>query len=291
MSDITNKLIPIDFHCHSTNSDGALSVKEVLDLAKANGGKYISLTDHDTVDGVAEARSYANEIGLNFFGGVEISVTWTGNTLIHVLGLNVDENNQELVNNLNLMRNTRIERGRRIASNLAKVGIYNAFEGAMKYCNNEKALSRTHFNKFLVANGHAKPGKAFDKYLAPGRPGYVAQQWASLEDAVKWITNSGGIAVIAHPSRYKFTRTKLLRLIEEFKQYGGRGIEVISSSHSKDDAMNIAHIAKVTGLLSSMGSDFHSIDANFKKILVGVNYPLPDICDPVYKEFGINLNS
>lgn len=288
MSEIPNNYIPIDFHCHSTNSDGALSVREVLDLAKANGGKHIALTDHDTVDGVAEARAYANHIGLNFIGGVEISVTWTGNALIHIVGLNINENNQELVNNLNELRNFRIERGRKIASNLAKIGIHNAFEGAMAYCDKEKALSRTHFNKFLVANGHAKPGKAFDKYLAPGKPGYVAQQWASLEDTVKWITSSGGIAVIAHPCRYKFTRTKLLRLIEEFKQYGGRGIEVISSSHSKDDAMNIAHIAKLTGLLSSIGSDFHSIDSNFKKILVGVNPPLPDICQPVYTEFGIN---
>jgi predicted metal-dependent phosphoesterase TrpH len=291
MSDIQAHFIPIDFHCHSVNSDGAFPVKQVLDMAKANGGKYLALTDHDTVDGVHEARQYANQIGLNFFGGVEISVTWTGNTLIHILGLNIDENNEELVTNLDKMRNSRIERGRKIAHNLAKIGIYNSFEGAMKYCNNEKALSRTHFNQFLVANGHAKPGKAFDKYLAPGRPGYVAQQWASLEDALKWINNSGGIAVIAHPCRYKFTRTKLLRLIDEFKHFGGRGIEVISSSHSKDDALYTAHIAKVSGLLSSMGSDFHSLEANYKKILVGVNPPLPDICQPIYTEFGINLGT
>ena len=289
MLNIPTHFIPIDFHCHSNNSDGALPVKEVLNLAKSNGGKHIALTDHDTVDGVAEARAYANEIGLNFIGGVEISVTWTGNTLIHILGLNVDETNKELVNNLEIMRNSRIDRGRRIASNLAKIGIPNAFEGAMAYCENEKALSRTHFNKFLTVNGYAKPGKAFDKYLAPGKPGYVAQQWASLEDAIRWITNSGGIAVIAHPSRYKFTRTKLLRLIDEFKQYGGLGIEVVSSSHSRDDIMNIAHIAKLTGLLSSIGSDFHNIEANFKRILVGVNPPLPETCQPIYTEFGITL--
>ena len=187
------------------------------------------------------------------------------------------------------MRNSRVERGRKIANNLAKIGIPNAFEGALAYCDNEKSLSRTHFNKFLVANGHAKPGKAFDKYLAPGRPGYVAQQWATLEDAVKWITNSGGIAVIAHPCRYKFTRTKLLRLINEFKEYGGLGIEVVSSSHSKDEAINMAYIAKQTELFSSVGSDFHSVDGSFKKILVGINPPLPEICKPIYTEFGIKI--
>lgn len=282
--------IPIDLHCHSINSDGALPVRELLDMAKINGGKYIALTDHDTVDGVFEAREYSKQIGLNLIGGVEISVTWTGNSLVHILGLNIDENNEELVTNLNSMRNSRITRGKKIAANLAKIGIPDAFEGAMEYCNDEKALSRTHFNKFLTAKGYAKPGKAFDKFLAPGKPGYVAQKWASLEDAVKWIVNSGGIAAIAHPCRYRFTRTKLLRLIEEFKHFGGRGIEVISSSHSNDDVITTANIAHSTGLLSSIGSDFHSLDANFRKILVGVNPPLPVICNPIYAELGIQLD-
>ena len=287
---IPENFIPIDFHCHSVNSDGTFPVTQVLDMAKKNGGKYLALTDHDTVAGVAEARAYAAQIGINLIGGVEISVTWTGNTLIHILGLNIDETNPELISNLDKMRGSRVERGHRIAANLAKVGIPDAFAGAMEYCADEKALSRTHFNKFLVDKGYAKPGKAFDKFLAPGKPGYVAQKWASLEDTVNWITSSGGIAVIAHPCRYKFTRTKLLRLIEEFKHWGGRGIEVISSSHSVDDVFSTAQIAKTTGLLSSIGSDFHSIDGSFRRILVGVNPPLPESCQPIYTEFGINLN-
>lgn len=284
-----HKLIPVDFHCHSINSDGAFPVKDVLDMAKANGGQYIALTDHDTVDGVAEARAYAKEIGLTFFGGVEISVTWDGNSLVHILGLNVDENNQALKENLYNLRSSRVERGRKIAEKLARAGIHGAFEGAMSYCADEKSLSRTHFNRFLVDKGYAKAGKAFDKYLAPGKPGYVSQKWASLEDAVKWIVDSGGIAVIAHPCRYKFTRTKLLRLIEQFKQFGGRGIEVISSSHSVDDAFSIAKIAEISNLLASVGSDFHSIAGSFKKISVGINPPLPKNCQPIYPEFGISL--
>lgn len=281
-------MLPVDFHCHSTYSDGSYTVREVLDMALANGGKYIALTDHDTVDGIKEARDYARNIGLTFFAGVEISVTWESNNLIHIIGLNIDETNHDLVDNLNKLRSSRYLRGQKIADNLAKIGIAGALEGAMKYCSNIEALSRTHFSRFLVDSGYAKEGKAFEKYLAPGKAGYVAQVWASLEDAVKWITNSGGIAIIAHPCRYKFTQTKLLRLINDFKQYGGTGIEVISSSHSKEDASNISTLAYNCGLLCSLGSDFHTLET-FRTIKVGINYPLPQKqCIPVYTKLGIS---
>ncbi|MCC2625967.1 MAG: phosphatase [Burkholderiales bacterium] len=282
-----NFMLPVDFHCHSTYSDGSYSIEEVLNMAKANGGKYIAITDHDTVNGVAKAREYAKSIGLNFFGGVEISVTWEKNNLVHIVGLNIDENNKILVDNLNNLRSNRFKRGEKIAEKLEKAGIPNALEGAMKYCNSTEALSRTHFMRFLVDSGYAKASNAFDKYLAPGKVAYVPQTWASLEDAIKWITDSGGIAIIAHPSRYKFTRTKLLRLIDDFKQCGGRGIEVISSSHSKEDANNIAIIANNHDLLCSMGSDFHTIET-FRTIKVGINHPLPnEQCKPIYTELGI----
>lgn len=271
-------LITVDLHCHSTYSDGALSVHEVLNLAKLNGGQYLALTDHDTVDGIVEAKQYAQAISLHLIPGVEISVTWSNNILIHIIGLNIDETNPELLNGLNQLRGQRESRGRAIAEKLEKIGIKDAYAGAMQYCNNPMALSRTHFGRFLVDNGYAKAGKAFDKYLAQGKPGYVKQQWATLGDAVSWITHSGGIAVIAHPARYKLTRTKLLNLITEFKECGGRGIEVVSSSHSKEDAISIGKIAKDTGLLASMGSDFHNTTPGYAKLSVGINHQLPIIC-------------
>lgn len=275
--------IPIDLHCHSTHSDGAHKVSEVLDFAHANGAKYLALTDHDTVEGVKEAKLYAKQIGLNIISGVEISVTWANNTLVHILGLNVDEDNHNLVSNLEQLRMERYHRGEKMAERLARIGIHGALEGAMKYCDNKMALSRTHFSRFLVDNGYARDGKAFDKFLAPGKPAYVAQQWASLEDAVSWITNSGGIAVIAHPGRYKFTRTKLLRLIDEFKEYGGQGIEVVSSSHTLDDAFYIANLAKYSNLYGSVGSDFHRFDEGYRRISVGMNHPIPNkICEPIF---------
>lgn len=288
-NNLTQKFVPVDLHCHSIYSDGAFSVKDLLDLAKANGGKYIALTDHDTLSGIAEARVYANELGLNFIVGVEISVTWNSN-LVHIIGLNVDENDTAFVRHLQDLQNGRINRGEKIAAKLAKLKIHGAFEGAMKYCSNPIALSRTHFIRFLSDNGYASTtSKAFDKYLAPGKPAYVAHEWASLENAINWITSSGGIAVIAHPCRYKFTRTKLLKLIADFKLYGGIGIEVVSSSHSLDDALSMAHIAKECGLLASIGSDFHNTTNNFSKAHVGINHPLPENCTPIYAEIGITL--
>lgn len=279
--------IPVDLHCHSNNSDGVFSVTDLLDMVKNNGGKYIALTDHDTVIGVAEARKHAKQIGLHLIGGVEISVTWRNNILIHIIGLNVDETNAALVNRLNELRKLRLARGEAIAAGLAKVHIPNALEGAMRYCDNPNSLSRTHFARFLVAEGYAKKGKVFDKYMVAGRPGYVNQTWATLEEAVSLIVGSGGVAVIAHPCRYKLTRMKLLELIADFKQYGGSGIEVISSSHSPDDVKRIAAIAACQGLLCSIGTDFHNVGENFQKINVGLNPPLPANCMPIFEKIGI----
>ena len=284
----TPSLIPVDLHCHSTHSDGSLTIQEVLELSKSNSGLYQALTDHDTVSGISEARKIANDLGLNLIPGVEISVTWHANTLIHIVGLGVDENNQQLVTELAKLRNSRIERGKRMGANLAKIGIHGAFEGALSLCNHPEALSRTHFSKWLVEKGFAKPGKAFEKYLAPGRPGYTPQTWASLEDAVKWIKESGGIAIIAHPARYKFTRTKLLKLIDEFKSYGGMGIEVISSSHSIQDEVNIAAICRQTDLLASVGSDFHQQES-YRIIRPGLNKALPDDLASVFPLLNITI--
>ncbi|MDD3267072.1 MAG: PHP domain-containing protein [Burkholderiales bacterium] len=279
-------LIPVDLHSHTTNSDGSLSVTELLTKAKENGGKYLALTDHDTVNGIKEAREVAKTLDLQLIAGVEISVTWNRGDLVHIVGLNVDENNQTLVEELNKLRASRIERGRKIAANLAKVGIHGAFEGAMSYCKNPEALSRTHFNQWLVDNDYAKASNAFSKYLAPGKPGYAAQTWTSLENAVTWIKNSGGIAVIAHPARYNFTRTKLIRLIEEFKGFGGRGLEVVSSSHSQLDEIEMAKLCQQFGLLASVGSDFHKSET-YRKIYVGTNKMPPQDTPTIFSELGI----
>lgn len=283
-----HQYLPIDFHCHSTYSDGYYNVATVLQKVKDNGGKYIALTDHDTTKGITEARQVAKKLDLEFVAGVEISVTWN-NSLVHILGLGVDENNAELNQVLQEMRSNRILRGQKISANLEKIGIYGALEGALSYCANPENLSRTHFSHWLVAKEHAKPGKAFEKYLAPGKAGYVSQEWLSLEKAVKLITNAGGVAAIAHPSRYKFTRTKLIKLIDEFMSYGGIGIEVISSSHTPKDIEDIAALCRIKNMYATMGSDFHT-EESYRTIKVGVNRELPAGLMPIYEKLKLEID-
>ena len=284
---MTNTTIPVDLHCHSLHSDGEHTIEVVLDLVKQNGGKYIALTDHDTVDGIKTAREYASKTGLHFIAGVEISVTWQ-NSLIHILGLNIDEHNSELVHLLQQLRANRYTRGQKIAAKLEELGITGALEGALSYCANPNALSRTHFARFLVENGYAKANRVFDKFLTKGKPAYVEQQWATLAQAVSSIKQSGGIAVIAHPARYKLTKLKLQQLINEFKSYGGEGIEVISSSHNAKLVSEMALVAQKNNLYASIGSDFHRTHG-YPRVTVGVNQSLPNICTPIFTQLGITL--
>jgi len=277
--------VPIDLHSHTRSSDGSLSEEELIDKVVENGGKFLAITNHDTVNGLDFASSYALSKGLYFIPGVEISVTWNGN-LVHILGLNIDYTNSELIKSLETLRSFRIERGRKIAAKLAGAGIPDAFNQAMRYCDNPESLSRTHFNKFLVEAGYAKEGKAFDKYLAQGKVGYVKQEWAKLEDVVAWIIGAGGIAIIAHPARYGFTRSKLIKLINDFKLCGGLGIEVVSSSHSLNDIENIAALAELFDLYGSVGSDFHS-EQSFRRIIPGINMALPSHVKPIFPLIGI----
>ncbi len=289
-NNIEKKYIPVDLHSHSTYSDGSLSVEELLNLVKINNGQYQALTDHDTVDGITEAKKIASNLNLTLIPGVEISVTWAKNFLIHIVGLGINEQNSQLIESLHSLRNQRIERAKKIAHNLARAGIGGAFEGAMQYCKTPEGISRTHFSEWLVANDYAKPGKAFKKFIAQVIIGYVAQEWTSLENAVKWIRESGGIAVIAHPARYKFTRTKLIKLIDEFQSHGGIGIELISSAHSLQDEANIASLCVHKNLLASVGSDFHKQES-FRKINPGYNKALPNKIPSVFSHLGIDETS
>ena len=191
---------------------------------------------------------------------------------MHIIGLNIDHTNTNLIHNLQELRSLRLQRGKKIAAKLDKLGIHNSLELALKYAKSVNALSRTHFAKFLISNGHATLKNVFSKYLGENKPAYVKQTWTTLENAVKIINNSGGVAIIAHPVRYKMNRNVLKKLIEEFKMYGGHGIEVIHPSHSIQDITNIITIANQHQLYGSCGNDFHELTPNIK---VGKTIPLP----------------
>ena len=247
-----------DLHCHSCVSDGTLEPEALAARAKAGGVELWALTDHDEIAGQARARDAALGAGMAYLTGTEISVTFAGVT-VHIVGLGFDADNAALRAGLAQTRGGREQRARDMAASLAQVGIHGAFEGALPYVGNPELISRTHFARFLVERGHcADTGEVFRRYLTEGKPGFVPHRWAALGDAVRWINAAGGVAVIAHPARYKFTPTQEYALFSEFKAHGGRGVEVITGSHSAAEAVRYADTAIEFELLASRGSDFHA---------------------------------
>ena len=221
-----------DLHCHSVVSDGTLTPEELAARAKANGVELWSLTDHDEIGGQHRAAAAARSQGMAYLTGTEISVTFAGNT-VHIVGLGFDPDNAALAQGLAATRAGRGERAQEMAAQLAQVGIHGAYEGALKFVGNPELISRTHFARFLVETQVRRDtSEVFRKYVTAGRPGYVPHRWATLGDAVRWITEAGGLAVIAHPARYKFTANEEYALFSEFKAHGGAGVEVVTGSHT-----------------------------------------------------------
>jgi predicted metal-dependent phosphoesterase TrpH len=270
-----------DLHCHSTVSDGQLAPAEVAARAHAGGVTLWALTDHDQLGGQREARAAAEALGMGYLGGVEISVTWAGRT-VHIVGLNVDVDNQELIDGLAETRSGRRARGEAIGEALAAVGIPDAYEGALQYVNDPAMISRTHFARYLVDKGYAESiSDVFSKYLGDGKPGFVGHRWSKLADAMKWIKAAGGEAVIAHPGRYDFSPVEFAAFFDEFIQLGGRAIEVVTGSHTPDQYREYAEVARRYGFYASRGSDFHA--AGEGRIDLGQLPPLPADLKPVWE--------
>lgn len=273
-------ILNADLHCHSVISDGTLTPEALAQRAKANGVELWALTDHDELGGLSRAAAAAAAVGLHYLTGVEISVTFIGQT-VHIVGLGFDANNTALREGLMQTRGGRGQRAQDMSAGLAKVGIRGAYEGALTYAGNHDLISRTHFARFLVESGVCKDTyEVFRKYLTEGKPGYVAHRWASLKDAVSWITQAGGMAVIAHPARYKFTPNEEFALFTEFKAHGGQGVEVVTGSHTPAEYLSYADTAREFDLAASRGSDFHSPDESHTEL--GTLPLLPAALTPVW---------
>ena len=276
-----------DLHCHSTVSDGLLAPAEVVRRAHANGVELLALTDHDELKGLAEAKAEAKMLGLRFVDGVEVSVSWGDDTTVHVIALGVDPDNVQLVEGLARVRAGRDARALRMAAELDKVGIHGAYEGALRFAGNPALVSRAHMARFIVEQGLAKDTKSvFDHWLAKGKPGYVSHAWATLEEAIAWIHGAGGVAVVAHPGRYRLTKAELRKLLTEFKTCGGDGIEVLSGSQWAGDVGEMATLARTFGLLASTGSDFHGPGESW--IDLGRMPALPQDLVPVWTKFRMH---
>ncbi len=274
-------LLNADLHCHSVVSDGTLTPEALAARARANGVQLWALTDHDEIGGQHRAAAAARAEGMAYLTGTEISVTFA-NTTVHIVGLGFDPDDARLAEGLAATRGGRGARAQEMSRQLAQVGIQGAYEGALKYVGNPELISRTHFARFLVETGVCQDTpEVFRKYLTEGKPGYVPHRWAALGDAVRWVTEAGGMAVIAHPARYKFTPNEEYALFSEFKEHGGRGVEVVTGSHSPAEYVTYAAMAQEFGLAASRGSDFHSPDESHTDL--GMLPDLPGQLTPVWE--------
>lgn len=272
-----------DLHSHSCYSDGVLTPHEVVKRAKACGVDVLALTDHDVVAGLAQASTAAQECGIRLIPGIEISVTWD-KQLIHIVGLNIDAQSPPLLNGLKQQAQTRYARAVRIAEQLEKAGVHGVQQAVWEFVGHEN-ITRTHFARYLVQIGKAPNVRdSFERFLKNGKPGYVSAQWVSLTEAVQWITQAGGLAVIAHPSRYRMTTAKLRRLIADFEECGGRGLEVIYGNCTAEVVDNNIALLNRSQLLASVGSDFH--DPEDRWIELGRLLPLPQNVVGVWQELG-----
>ena len=269
-----------DLHSHSIASDGTLSPAELVDAAHAAGVDVLALTDHDTLDGLDAAARRASSLGLQLVAGVEISVSWSAQT-IHVLGLGVDAQCPALQQGLAGLREFRAWRAAEIGRRLARAGIGGCHDGARALAKGN-IVGRTHFAQHLVATGHARSVReVFKRFLVNRKPGYVAGEWAALEAVLDWIQQAGGMAVLAHPARYHMTATKLGRLLREFRDAGGLGMEVVSGSHTADNVRHMSVLCRREQLLASCGSDYHGPENPW--IRLGELPALPSGCLPVWE--------
>lgn len=281
-------MLNADLHSHSTASDGSLNPSQLAQRALDGGVQLWSLTDHDEVAGQRAARAAAEALGIAYVSGVEISVSFAGET-VHILGFGFDPDDAALNEGLARLRAGRTTRAQQMGESLAKAGIPGAYEGAVALAPNPELVSRTHFARFLVDHGHCSSvHEVFSRFLKEGKPGFVPHRWAGLGEALRWVHGAGGVTAIAHPARYRFTPTVEFALFSEFQTHGGRGVEVTCGAHFADEIAKYADMALEFDLLASRGSDFHAPDES--RIPLGQLPDLPGKVDPLWSVWTDTLS-
>ena len=276
----------IDLHSHTHYSDGQLSPKELIDRAHNMQVDVLAITDHDTVDGIPEALAYqaGQKRAMQILPGVEISTSWH-NFDIHILGLHVDHNNELFLQRLAEQSAERDRRALQISDKLAKVGINDVFTEA-KNLAGVGQVTRAHFARVLVSRQLVNDMEAaFRKYLGKGKKAHVKPQWISMQEAIQWIQDAGGKAVLAHPGHYDLTTKWLKRLVAEFAQVGGDGMEVIHSHLSPEKKKLLTDLALEHHLLASSGSDFHYPN---RWTELGKNLTLPAQMMPIWRDWNLS---
>ncbi|MDX1518790.1 MAG: PHP domain-containing protein [Gammaproteobacteria bacterium] len=278
----------VDLHTHTSVSDGKLSVAELLSLAQKRRIDMLSITDHDTLAAYPVLESL-NRGNITVVPGIEFSTRWQG-VSIHIVGLNIDPGNETLKRGVEYQARARRERAATIARRLqATLGIEDPLPAVTEIAGNNN-IGRPHFAQHLLAIGvDDSMEKIFRKYLGRGKAGDVKETWADLSWVTEWITAAGGIAVLAHPLKYRLTRTRLLKLLDEFVEVGGRSMEVVNGWQKNEDTDKLARICDARQLLASCGSDFH--DPEFSRGSLGEYSNLPGICTPVWKAWTGRSNA
>ncbi len=271
-----------DLHCHSTASDGSLPPAAVVERASRQGVTVLALTDHDSVAGLEEASRAASACGMRLINGIELSAMYM-NECVHVVGLNIDPEHAPLRRGLDEQQRLRAERAKTISDKLEKRKIFGAYQAVMQASAGGE-ITRSHFADFLVA-GHyvSTQQEAFDRYLSKGKPGYAPTCWAGLSEATAWIVGSGGVAVLAHPLRYRLSLKWLHGMLDAFKLAGGQGVEVVTGRASDEEIRVSAQLAQKHGLYASLGSDFHTPEQPWQEL--GRLAELPPGLPPVWRLF------
>ncbi|AIL32599.1 PHP domain-containing protein [Basilea psittacipulmonis] len=271
-----------DLHCHSNVSDGIYRPSQLAHMVYEHGADTWSLTDHDEIMGLAEARQASESLGLTFINGVEISCLFMDKT-VHIVGLGFDDQHEGLKQFLRSIQEDRIRRAKLMAEKLEDlIHIPHIYQGALQYCQRELQIGRVHFARYLTDKGCVEHiNEAFDRYLADGKPAYVPGKWASIQEAVSYLKQAGGVAVIAHPGRYALTKMEFYALCLTFKKSGGQGIEVVTGSHRKELYRTYAEIANEWGFYASCGSDYHGIKPY--EMMIGKVPALPSHVTPIWK--------
>ncbi len=278
---IIRPIMIFDLHTHSTASDGSLAPQELLSRAAANGVTCLSVTDHDTVDAYANLDDSSCP-GVTVVPGIELSTNWAGRN-IHVVGLNIDPSNSDLVNGIRKQKLARLQRAEKIAARLEKKGMDNPLEEVTKLANGAN-IGRPHFARYLVDKGIVTDFRqAFQKYLGNGKAGDVRQFWSPMEDIIEWILAAGGTAVLAHPAHYKLTNTRLRLLAEDFISAGGQALEIVSGIQTKQLTAKLTRLCDDLQLMASCGSDFHTPGNSWSE--VGKFTRLPANCRPVWENW------
>lgn len=271
----------IDFHCHTTASDGSLSPKALLELAMERQIDMLSITDHDTLDAYQKLNSASNAIRL--IPGIELSSQWNRRG-VHIVGLNVGLSSASILEGVKQQSKARRERAEKIAEKLQRFGFDDCLAGALSFASGPDQIGRPHFARYLVKIGAVSNiQQAFKRYLGAGKAGDIKDKWANPKTVIGWIRDAGGVAVLAHPTKYKLTRSKLIELLTDFKAAGGEAMEVISGSQVPSVTRDMARLCQNMGFDASCGSDFHA--PNQEWAALGKVAPLPENCTAVWQRW------